>query len=166
MKRLLLPILFLFWVRVFPCERAKPATVKANMHSFKTMVETYAMHHGVYPENVRTLQKAAKSGDYWNSFPNPMSLYQRGYGKSYLDLTPDMLDSERQELITPRSQYFLGLRVIPSTITDYRPHEGLVLYQYLSEASYRIYATGKDGILIHTDKKPFYLREEEGASLP
>lgn len=57
-------------------ERAKTSSVKANMHTLQTIVETYAVDFGgVYAPNIEELKKEAqKSGfAYWKEFQNPFN---------------------------------------------------------------------------------------------
>ncbi len=51
---------------------ARRSSVKANMHTLQTLVETYAVDsEGVYPENLDDLQQAAEKMDYWRVTINP-----------------------------------------------------------------------------------------------
>ena len=55
-------------------DKAKIASVKANMHQIQTMLETYAVdHQGFYPNNLPELYREAKIKKYWNDFNNPFS---------------------------------------------------------------------------------------------
>ncbi len=66
-------------------DRAKVSSVKANMHLFQTLVETYAVDHQSYPENVRSLrQEASGPYAYWKEFDNPFTA-EWGEGKAYLN---------------------------------------------------------------------------------
>lgn len=50
-------------------------SVKANMHTLQTMVETYAVDWGgLYPDNLETLQREAQNTDtaYWKDLINPI----------------------------------------------------------------------------------------------
>lgn len=54
--------------------RRKASSVKANMHTFQTILETYFVDaSGNYPKNVEELYKFANSGKtpYWKDFKNP-----------------------------------------------------------------------------------------------
>ncbi|MEK7432809.1 MAG: hypothetical protein AABZ74_06740 [Cyanobacteriota bacterium] len=59
----------------FSCQdRAKCPSVKSNMHTFQTLLETYSVdHNGNYPKNVEELKKDATKGNnkYWKDFKNP-----------------------------------------------------------------------------------------------
>lgn len=70
-------------------DRAKVSSVKANMHTLQTIVETYAVDWGgVYAPNVLGLkQEATVAGrDYWKEFTNPFT-GTSGSGASYSDTT-------------------------------------------------------------------------------
>src|ERR1051325_577569 len=55
-------------------DRAKLSSVKANMHTFQTIAETYAVDWGgVYAGAVATLQNEASSKSYWKVFKNPFT---------------------------------------------------------------------------------------------
>ncbi len=63
----------------------KLSSVKANMHTMQTIVETHAVDWGgVYPASTAAMRKEAKnaSNSYWKDFSNPLN-YQ---GLSYLDM--------------------------------------------------------------------------------
>lgn len=57
----------------FSCsERSKVASVKSNMHTLQTMVETYAVNWaGSYPKNITQLKKDAIKNNYWKPLKNP-----------------------------------------------------------------------------------------------
>jgi hypothetical protein len=63
--------------------RAKLSSVKANMHTLQTMVETYGVDHGgTYAPDLDILLQAAENnsyGSYWKDFTNPFTS-QRGIG--------------------------------------------------------------------------------------
>lgn len=71
-------------------DRAKISSVKANMHTFQTIVETYGVDFGgVYPPSVSGLETAAKdttqgTSAYWKEFTNPFTSTS-GSGSSYED---------------------------------------------------------------------------------
>jgi len=57
-------------------DRAKVASVKSNMHTFQTIVETYSVDFaGQYATNVASLKTAATtaSNQYWKDFKNPFT---------------------------------------------------------------------------------------------
>ena len=66
-------------------ERTRQHAVKANMHTFQTMVETYAVDWGgVYPANLSELLREAQAKRYEKSFSNPYTK-QVGPQKSIAD---------------------------------------------------------------------------------
>lgn len=69
------------------CGRSKISSVKANMHTTQTMLETYAVDWGgIYPPNMEALYEEANQPGraYWKEFSNPFLGYS-GAGKSYTD---------------------------------------------------------------------------------
>ncbi|PKL76571.1 MAG: hypothetical protein CVV27_09625 [Candidatus Melainabacteria bacterium HGW-Melainabacteria-1] len=68
-------------------DRAKVSSVKANMHTMQTIIETYAVDWGgVYASNVSGLKSEAEVAgrEYWKEFNNPFS-GQSGTALSYDD---------------------------------------------------------------------------------
>lgn len=68
-------------------DRAKTAAVKANMHTFQTVLESYAIDWGgVYAPNVNGLKIAGSEPgrEFWQEFANPYSALT-GEGKAYGD---------------------------------------------------------------------------------
>lgn len=68
-------------------DRAKISAVKANMHTFQIMVETFAIDRvGQYPRDVEQLESAARSdtslSPYWTTFDNPFTT-RSGQSESY-----------------------------------------------------------------------------------
>lgn len=62
--------------------RAPVSSVKANMHTFQTMLETYAVDYGgVYPKDINELRKEATKKNYWRDVKNP---FKRS-NKTFLD---------------------------------------------------------------------------------
>jgi type II secretion system protein G len=55
-------------------DRAKLSSVKANMHSFQTLIETYGVDWGgVYPTSYASIQTEAVAGNYNKNYTNPFS---------------------------------------------------------------------------------------------
>ncbi|MEZ0374867.1 MAG: DUF3352 domain-containing protein [Candidatus Sericytochromatia bacterium] len=55
--------------------RGQSASVRANMHTLQTMVETYGVdHEGLYPHSLAELEKAARNSsyNYWKTLSNPL----------------------------------------------------------------------------------------------
>ena len=68
-------------------DRAKAAAVKANMHTFQAILESYAIDWGgVYAPNVNGLRTAGSEPgrEFWQEFSNPFSALT-GEGKAYSD---------------------------------------------------------------------------------
>lgn len=67
--------------------RSKISSIKSNMHTIQTMVETYAFEHkGQFPPNMQVLKQDAAQGDrpYWKDFTNPYN-GKTGQDISYAD---------------------------------------------------------------------------------
>lgn len=112
-------------------------TPKANMHTFQTMVETYAVDWGgIYPPDVKALYLEANQTDktkvypYWKDFANPV-LGTSGEGNSYQD--------ERQRKIAGIVSY------LPINTSD-----DLAI-------GYSIYGYDQDGYRLQYRGKDFYL---------
>lgn len=103
---LLLPVLFLSSLNFTGDRpRAKISSVKANMHTFQTIVETYAVDWGgVYPPNVEALKiEATQPGrEYWKDFSNPYT-DKSGKDSSYTDISHIQLQ-KRGGISSPRSE--------------------------------------------------------------
>jgi len=55
-------------------DRAKVSSVKSNMRTFQTMVETYGVDFGGrYPDTVDILEAAAGTGSYLKTYSNPFT---------------------------------------------------------------------------------------------
>ena len=137
----------------------KISSLKANMHTFQTILETYAVDHGEYPKNIQELKQAAFEGDYWKEFKNPFTS-QNGYNKSYGDLSHIKINQSTQRLESPEYDYLFGLRVVRTEITIEYPKKGIVLYEFISSKTYRIYGTKADGLLITDRNNIFFLSNE------
>lgn len=112
-------------------DRAKVASVKANMHTFQTALETYAVDWGgVYPEDVAEFQSEAVSQNYWKEFKNPFN-NQEGAGASYTDLT--------------------------AAPTAANTPEGITAYNRVNTTLYYIYGGKKEGGSILDRGNPFTL---------
>jgi type II secretory pathway pseudopilin PulG len=67
------------------CDQGQLSSVKSNMHTLQTMLETYAVDWGgVYPSNIQVLYREANKKDkgYWKDFSNPLT-GNSGTGVSY-----------------------------------------------------------------------------------
>lgn len=54
--------------------QARLSSIKANMHSVKTIIETYAVDWGgIYPSNTSELIQEAKSKNYWKTITNSLT---------------------------------------------------------------------------------------------
>lgn len=112
----------------------KVSSVKANMHTMQTMVETYAVDwRGIYPPNVKALYKEAnlkkgKYGPYWKDFSSPYTGYS-GPGQSYANE---------------------GVKTLPGMVT----YEAVGTPHHII---YYIYGHNKNGDRIKQKGKDFYL---------
>ncbi|MFN8673289.1 MAG: hypothetical protein U0457_14555 [Candidatus Sericytochromatia bacterium] len=103
MKILLYIFLGLFFVGLalpnfISCgDRPKSTSVKSNMHTFQTIVETYSVDYpGLYAKNVENLNKASKtaSNKYWKDFNNPYT-GKTGKGISYDNFDKNIILDEQ-----------------------------------------------------------------------
>lgn len=143
--------------------RAKISSVKANMHSFQTMVETYGVDNdGVYPKDVQTLKQAAdvqtpEASAYWKDFSNPYT-NQQGQGLSYANLQDFLPKGVAPQDFSPENSpqhwQFAGLQFKNPERLRY---SGMVLYLRTGPRHYAIYGSSKDGSLIQDKGQSFYL---------
>lgn len=131
--------------------RAKVSSVKANMHTFQTMIETHAVDWtGLYPNNVEELEKESKKvtkyGAYWKELKNPMT-EKTGLGKGGSLINYSSYINHKADLSTLK---------------------GMVVYQPLKCKmnkstkknlceSYKIFGTDEKGLFIKDRGKDFYL---------
>lgn len=124
-------------------DRARISSVKANMHTLQTIVETYGVDWaGVYAPDLLTLvREAKKSGvEYWKDFTNPFT------GKSGAGKAGSVTDYRSYQ-----------------NSSDHKSFAGLVLYEPLPEkgrkeiVSYKIYGCDANGELIQDKGQLFYL---------
>ena len=113
---------------------AKTASMKANMHTLQTIVETYGVDYGgVYPENLEQLKLAATDESmyptYWKPVRNPVS-NQSGLGESIMDYAD--FQAEQAQIGTV---YYEGRNPI-------KDKDGKTSFE-----SYVIYGYGLDGKL-------------------
>ena len=141
-------------------ECARLSSVKVNMSTFQTLLESYALtHEGHYPDNVLTLKSTAQTEHYWKDFTNPFT-HEMGYQKSYSDLSPQVLNEiqakNTNRLFNLKKLDLLGIRLMEDT--RHYALQGQVLYHRISEKQYRIYGTSnQDTHLIYYQGKPLVL---------
>ena len=64
----------------YPDSMSRVGSIKSNMHSFQTVIETYAVDwSGQYPDNVEILFKEANERQYWKNFKNPFGTNYKAY---------------------------------------------------------------------------------------
>lgn len=124
--------------------RANLASVKSNMHTFQTILETYSVDSsGNYPNNIADLKKSATTGNnqYWKNFRNPFS-----------NNTDEILDYEEYIKIKDTLLYK------SVKIDDISALKGFVIYKRNSISNYQIYCVNIDGNLLKDDfGNDFYL---------
>jgi len=130
-------------------ENAKISSLKANMLSLQTIVETYGYYNqGIYPPNLETLMAHAQDTSngavpYWKDYSNP---YTEDYS------SPDTGKNKTENWLKAYSAYKPG----PESA-------GFVLYEVKGEAPhirYWIYGTDKSGQLLQVDGEPFIVSNE------
>jgi len=130
------------------------------MHTFQTMLETYAVDHGKYPTSTQELKKAAVKKGYWKEFKSPFT-NKSGYNKSYGDFFKLSINPNTHQLESPEYRFFFGLRVVRTETIVKLPEKGVVLYEYISTGAYRIYGTKIDSQLIIDRGDIFFLSNEK-----
>lgn len=72
-----------------PYERAKISSVKANMHTLQTTLETYAVDwKGFYPDTIEQLEKEATKQKYYKNLKNPFTGDKGISNITFNDLNP------------------------------------------------------------------------------
>lgn len=130
-----------------PPDHSKLSSVRANMHTMQTMVETYYVDHQRYPANLQVLKKAAIAGKYWKQFSNP--LYQTE--AAYLNAEPDW------DPFNVPETHWLFVRVPVS-----RDCRGAAMYRLMDAPQpaqkYRIFGCDRQGwVLLGGNGQPFIL---------
>ena len=121
-------------------DRAKISSVKANMHTFQTIAETYAVDFGgVYAEDVATLNTAAtdtsNTSAYWKDFNNPFTNATGAGGNGSYDDAPAVAAN--------------GSTNVGTGITAYTT--------FISNTGYVLYGGGKTGKTIKDKGQVFEL---------
>ncbi|MBT9547480.1 MAG: hypothetical protein IV090_18950 [Candidatus Sericytochromatia bacterium] len=139
-------------VSAFDC--VKTSSVKANMHTLQTILETYYADHHRYPAYGTILEREARihPQPYWKEFVNPF-LSETGYGKSWGDLHQKPVDSKDQESIA----FVLGIRMNVSSQNLPLSARGMVIYAPVSKQKYYLYGYGSNGELIKDKGQVFCL---------
>ncbi len=147
----LIPIYFS--ASAWACDCGSVSSVKANMHTLQTVVETYAIdHQGRYPKNLLELKnEGLQSGrEYWKEFTNPFT-GQSGAGRSYYDmpteptrLLPGPFDDKPQQPYRD----ILGIRIYLVIFGFMPEYTGTVVYDSDNPERYFIYGTGLNGKFI------------------
>lgn len=138
-------------------------TVKANMFTFQTMLESYAVdHQGLYPPNVDSLYQAASDpkAAYWkrarNPFQEPVSPEETSNLLVLTNIEAGQSDPDAPRWAQAKGQWVMDY-------TAYQPGKTIaqVLYEPLTEAgklkNYRIYGTDQVGQLLQANAKVFVL---------
>ena len=143
--------------------------VKANMFTFRTVLETYAVNHkGLYPANSLLLQEVAEKNNYWKDFINPVT-GKRGYRFSFSDISQSQLLKMRNNGKDPGSGRlkggaiiiydidFIGVRILSITKRG-GGLAGQVLYYRESPTHYFLYGSYQEGNKLLFDRgTPFIL---------
>lgn len=131
-------------------DRAKISSVKANMHTLQTMLETYAVdNNGSYPKNIKELQIEATQKGYWKELYNP---YNKNF-KVILDLNTS-IEKIEEEL---KCISFFDYYDIPAGVGLYNP---IIDSKTNKAIKYYLYGTGlelKERIIIKDKRNLFYL---------
>lgn len=121
-------------------DRAKVSSVKANMHTFQTGAETYAVDNsGVYPPNVDAYKNEGGSKTYWKELKNPFSgKTGKAAAGAYNDITATTTAATATTSLTEITEGAIGYIPLKSAAGN-------------TDTSYGIYGAGKDSKPV-TDK--------------
>lgn len=156
--------------RLCACQERSPlSSVKANMHTLQTALETYAVDwKGTYPSHLSVLVAEAQQADYWKDFRNPVTR-QDGLNGAIMDYPAFVslarqAEQEQYQLSAYLSwppRYVMGVPVNLSLLArDQKKKQalgGLVLYKALDAHHYVIYGTDNTGQLIQDREHVFEL---------
>lgn len=127
--------------------RSKLSSVKANMHTFQTMLETYAVDSGgVYPSSIQELKTEAQKKQYWKTMSNPCT--------SKTDTEHTVAAAESAQFLHSRDLWGFRFELKPG---NYRC---TVLYRFVSPIRYEITGTDLGGGLIIDKGKPLILSND------
>ena len=147
---------------------AKVSSIKANMHTLQTAVETYAVDwNGRYPGSVQELMLEAKAKAYWKEFHNPYSA-EVGLSLSFDDLNSRRKGKQKNYYLSKTIRFyvlgipvefeggpfFIPLAAVPSSHTK---NPGMVIYEHLPNNHYGIYGLDKTGEFIQDKGQNFVL---------
>ncbi|PIW19150.1 hypothetical protein COW36_01690 [bacterium (Candidatus Blackallbacteria) CG17_big_fil_post_rev_8_21_14_2_50_48_46] len=138
--------------------RSPISTVKANMHTVQTMLETYGVDWGgTYPLHFSLLKQEAQTvrNPYWKAFVNPFNM--QGFTRAYQDF-----DAEIGLPRKPKPISFLGVAYFYPALNAPRYQPGSVLLSASNCAGnsclqYFIYGTDAEGYILEDRQVPFVL---------
>ena len=144
-----------------------PQTGKAHMHTLQTIIETYRVEHGRYPETVEKLKKEAKNPSsapslgYWKNMSNPYTPYDKNpiINASSLLKKTDTPDIEKA-FETLSLFYKIGPVTTPFTKrSSYQQprFDGKVIYDFSEPNRYYLYGVSRNNILENKGAKTFIL---------
>lgn len=147
---------------LMPVQREGHAlSIKTNMHSFQTIIETYGVEQQQYPENVAELKlKASQTRAgmaYWKELHNPYTLDAEL--EAYVDFdafVPKDMPLEHFPPGSPHRQH-PGVFQLPPARLDYA---GRVVYRRLDPTHYVLYGTQRDGRFLREKGQIFVLKAE------
>lgn len=141
------------------------SSVMANMHTFQTALETFAVDYkGTYPVNALLLQQEGEKSGYWKNFRNPI-IGKYGYGLSFSDISKNQLREMKKNgpgdyFARVERRYdldFLGVRIL-SLENKSSGFAGKVLYRRVSSNKYVLYGSYTEGHkLIFDRNRPLVL---------
>lgn len=117
-------------------DRAKISTLKGNMHTFQTLLETYGVDYGaMYPTDVVAFEAQARAEGYWKEFKNPITEATGNEGSFRYNPTGVFGNQAQQNR--------------GKTIFHVNPN---------NLSRYDIYGRGREGFLVlHSDGNPYSL---------
>lgn len=148
-------------------DRNETSAIKANMHTFQTVLETYAVDWGgLYPQNAKALVEEAVAGKYWRDFNNPVNT-KSGYGASYIDRKALLArwrnekEKTKKRMLKSKFQWpkiVMGVQVADEQSQYQKLLPGVVIYDVNEDrTTYYIYSMNPDGRLMTDRGQPFVL---------
>lgn len=147
----------------FACGCSKISSVKANMYTLQTAVETFFADEGRFPVSLQELKRVALQQGYWIDFRNPM-------GKSLQENVADPIEEtlineaylntyNRKTLKRHNTEIVFGIPSEKAKKETFGEEEGNVILN-LHPKGYSIYGRGYDGLIFFDRGEVFSLSYE------
>ncbi len=132
------------------------SSIKANMHTLQTVVETYAVEwNGAFPTTLDVLEADARAKNYWKEINNPY-LWSK-IRRTALATMPASIDVLEKNVVSEQSTPYRdiwGIRIHHESFLTGEVLRGVVFYDYIGPNSYYLYGSDQNGKLLR-DRRGF-----------